>query len=118
MWVLGIVLSMTQPVVHHELYPRRSEHVEVRNWHKLSSSEKLPADETRIGCVERGWFFAVGIGERHVASEPGVGPAHVRKGKVIAAAIRRAMLAFNASELRPPAELERPPYYRGSGVAY
>ena len=82
-------LLVHEPVVHHELDPRRGDHVEDRGRLKRRPRQELEADLARARRHE-----VRGVGERlvqrDVASEPHAGTSHARAGEVVVRAVARA----------------------------
>ena len=78
-----------EPVVDHELDPRRGDHVEDRGGLEGGAGQELEADLPRAGRHEVGGVrerFA----QRHVAPEPHAGTAHPGTFEVVVRAVARA----------------------------
>ena len=94
-----------EPVVDHELDPRRSDHVEDRRGLKDGAGQELEADLSRAGRQKIG-----GVGERfaqgHVAPEAHARTAHPGTLEVVVRAVARAHVVGLASRGRRGA-LER-----------
>ncbi len=73
---LRVVDAVTEPIMHHELQPSRQKNIDGRCRHEFAARQQFAADHARIGFVEAGRLFTVGLRQRSVAAEPCIGHAH------------------------------------------
>ena len=92
-------LLVHEPVVHHELDPRRGDHVEDRGRLECRAGQQLQAHAARARRHEIGGIRER-LAQRDVAPEPHARAAHARTGQVVVGAIAGA---GGPSLRRPPA---------------
>ena len=85
------VRAVAEPVAGLELQPRRGEHVERGGGDHLRSTRQQPrADQPGVGGEDALRVLRHGVGERHVAPEPGLRHAHGGCGQVVVRPVHRA----------------------------
>ena len=89
----GIAAAMAEPIMHHELQPRRDENVEMRHRHEAAAREQIAAHSPWIRLVELGRPFAERVGDRHVAAEARAGHAHPGATEIVVAAVGCTLIA-------------------------
>ena len=80
---------MHEPVVHHELDPRRRDHVEDRGGLECRARQQLQADAPRARRHEIGGVRER-LAQRDVAPEPHARAAHARAGQIVVGAVAGA----------------------------
>src|SRR5262245_24739005 len=93
-WTRGVTPAVAEPVVDHELQPRRNEHVEMWHRHEVAAREQIAAYLPWIGLVEVGRLFAKRVRDRHVAAEARTGHAHPRASELVVTAVGIAPIAW------------------------
>ena len=88
--------SMAEPVMHHELQPRRGKNVQMRHLNEFAffTRQQLQADHPRIGRVEIGRLLAIGFRDRYVAAEASAGHSHPRAPKIVVTSICGSLIAW------------------------
>ena len=96
----GVAAAVAQPVVHHELQPRRNENAEMRHRHEAAAREQITTHPAWIGLVEIRRLFAKRVTDRHVAAEARAGHTHPRATEIIVTAVGGALVAGTVTALR------------------
>src|SRR5205085_11646805 len=79
----GIAAAVAEPVLNHELDPRRGEQVERLGRDELAAGEELTADGARVRLHQHDVRLRRGGPERYVAAEARAEHAHPRLGQVV-----------------------------------
>ena len=96
----GIAAAVAQPVVHHELQPRRDENAEMGHRREAAAREQITTHLAWIGLVEIGRLFAKCVADRHIAAEARASHAHPRATEIVVTAVGRALVAGTVTALR------------------
>jgi hypothetical protein len=96
---VGRGVLVHEPVVHHELNPRRGHQIENRRRDELVTGHQLAADDTRIRHQQVG-RIGKRVLERDVAAEAATRRAHLGIGEVVVRAVDGARLANGGIQVR------------------
>jgi hypothetical protein len=91
---------VAQPVVQHELDPRRHEYVQVWDGNEIAPRQEYTADKPRVGIEECGLRFSECCIDRHVTPEARTCHSHPGTAEIVAAAICLALVAGISAFLR------------------
>src|SRR5262249_51350590 len=87
--MLGVTGAVAEPVLDHELNPRRRQQVQAGRGDEGVLGQQLTADFPRVRIEDPVWPFLISPPQGHVPSEAGTGHAHGRLAEIVAGSVRR-----------------------------